>query len=72
MKLTMLALIKRGQAKGALVTGCALIGGAYALWTFYGAGAEATGWGAALLATGIPVYFLMRRSSPSVSESLRQ
>jgi APA family basic amino acid/polyamine antiporter len=69
--LTMLALIKRGQAKGAIVTGCALIGGAYALWTFYGAGGEATAWGAALLATGIPVYFLMRRSSPSVSESLR-
>jgi APA family basic amino acid/polyamine antiporter len=58
---TMLALIKRGQAKGALVTGCALIGAAYAIWTFYGAGGEATAWGAALLATGIPVYFLMRR-----------
>lgn len=69
--LTMIVLLKRGQVKGALVTGCALVGAAYALWTFYGAGGEATAWGAALLATGIPVYFLMRRSSPSVSESLR-
>ena len=57
---TMLVLIKRGEAKGALLTGCALIGAVYALWTFYGAGGAATAWGAALLATGIPVYFLMR------------
>jgi APA family basic amino acid/polyamine antiporter len=41
----------------------ALLGAIYSLWTFYGAGVEATGWGAALLASGIPVYWLMRRSS---------
>ena len=58
--LTMLTLIKRGQAHGAVVAAAAALGGAYALWTFYGAGLEATAWGAALLATGIPVYFLMR------------
>lgn len=58
--LTMLALIKRGQAKGAAVAAAAALGAVYALWTFYGAGAEATLWGAALLATGIPVYFVMR------------
>ena len=57
---TMLALIARGQAKGALVTAAAVLGGLYSLWTFYGAGLEATLWGAALLATGVPVYFLMR------------
>jgi APA family basic amino acid/polyamine antiporter len=57
---TMLALLKRGQAKGAVLAGAAVIGTVYAIWTFYGAGAEATGWGAALLATGIPVYFIMR------------
>lgn len=68
---TMLTLIKRGQAKGAAIAAAAALGAVYALWTFYGAGLEATAWGAALLATGIPVYFLMRRSSPSVSESLR-
>lgn len=61
--LTMLALLKRGQARGAAATGAALLGAAYALGTFYGAGGEATAWGAALLATGIPVYFFMRRGA---------
>ena len=40
-----------------------LVGGIYGLWTLYGAGAEATGWGAVLLATGIPVYWLMRSAA---------
>ena len=38
-------------------------------WTFYGAGGQATAWGAALLATGLPVYFLMRRGSTSQLEA---
>jgi APA family basic amino acid/polyamine antiporter len=59
----MLALLKRGQARGAAATGAALLGAAYALGTFYGAGGEATAWGAGLLATGIPVYFFMRRGA---------
>jgi APA family basic amino acid/polyamine antiporter len=58
--LAMLALLKRGKTKGAAVAAAAAIGAIYSLWTFYGAGAAATGWGAVLLATGIPVYFLMR------------
>jgi APA family basic amino acid/polyamine antiporter len=59
-----LALLRRGKAtKGALVALAAALGAIYALWTFYGAGVEATGWGAVLLATGIPVYFVMRRTS---------
>ena len=68
----MLALVARGQAKGAGITAAAVLGGAYALWTFYGAGGEATAWGAALLATGIPVYFLTRSrdgSSPAAEVS---
>jgi APA family basic amino acid/polyamine antiporter len=63
--LAVIAMLKRGQAKGALLTATALIGAVYAIWTFYGAGGKATGWGAVLLATGIPIYFLMRRSSTS-------
>ena len=59
---TMLALLVRKKASGVLVTFTALIGAIYAIWTFTGAGAEATAWGAALLATGIPVYVLMRRA----------
>lgn len=58
--LAVLALVRRGQAAGSLLVATALAGATYSLWTFYGAGAEASGWGAVLLATGIPVYFLMR------------
>ena len=47
----------------ALLAGVAAAGALYSVWTLYGAGGEAVGWGAALLATGIPVYLVMRRSS---------
>ena len=70
--MAMLALLVRGRAKGAGVTAAAVLGGAYALWAFYGAGLEATVWGAALLATGIPVYFITRSrggSSPTEAAS---
>jgi APA family basic amino acid/polyamine antiporter len=42
----------------------------YAIWTLYGAGYEATGWGAVLLAIGMAVYAAMRlsaRSSPAAA-----
>lgn len=68
----MLALLVKGQAKGVIITAAALLGGTYALWAFYGAGVEATVWGAGLLATGVPVYLLMRwqgGSSPPVVAS---
>ena len=35
----------------------------YSLWTVYGAGLEAAGWGALLLIAGIPVYVVMRRTA---------
>lgn len=41
----------------------AALGLVYALWTFYGAGLEATGWIAVLLALGVPLYFLTPRSA---------
>ncbi|MDQ4088318.1 MAG: amino acid permease [Pseudomonadota bacterium] len=41
----------------------AVIGFLYALWTLWGAGAEATAWGAVLIGAGVPVYFLMRRAA---------
>lgn len=69
--LAVLALLKRGQASGAVVAAAAVLGVIYSIWTFYGAGAEATGWGAVLLATGIPVYFLTRwRSSTNPKEEI--
>lgn len=63
--LAILAMLRRGRARGALLMAAAALGAGYSLWTFYGAGAEATGWGALLLATGIPVYFLMRSRAGS-------
>ncbi|MEZ5891885.1 MAG: amino acid permease [Parvularculaceae bacterium] len=32
----------------------------YSIWTIYGAGGEAVGWGVALLFAGLPVYFFTR------------
>jgi APA family basic amino acid/polyamine antiporter len=58
--LAILTLIKRRGGGSPVLIAAGSVGAIYALWTFYGAGAETTGWGAVLLATGIPVYFVMR------------
>lgn len=58
-----LRMMGRGQLKRGALLLITLVGTGYALWTFYGAGMEATLWGFALLATGIPVYLVMRASS---------
>jgi APA family basic amino acid/polyamine antiporter len=58
-----LVLMARGKLKAPLLGGAAVLGLAFALWAFWGAGKEAAGWGLALLATGIPVYFVMRRAA---------
>jgi APA family basic amino acid/polyamine antiporter len=55
-----LRLTASGQMRRGLLTVVTVAGTLYALWTLYGAGLEATGWGLVLLATGIPVYWLMR------------
>jgi APA family basic amino acid/polyamine antiporter len=51
-----------------LLLGLAIIAGVYALWAIYGAGREAVGWGAVLIAAGAPVYLFVRwrtrRSGP--------
>jgi APA family basic amino acid/polyamine antiporter len=59
--LSALRLMAAGRLQRGLLLLVTLLGTLYALWTLYGAGAEATGWGAVLLATGIPVYLVMRR-----------
>ena len=48
---------RRGTVPLAMV---AIIAAAYSLWAIVGAGAEAVLWGAALLALGVPLYFLVR------------
>lgn len=60
--LSALVLRRRGALGGILVIATAAGGTLFALWTFYGAGLEASLWGLALLATGIPVYLSMRRN----------
>jgi APA family basic amino acid/polyamine antiporter len=60
--LAALRLRARGALGGGLVVATASAGAVFALWTFYGAGAEATAWGAALLASGLPVYLFTRRN----------
>ena len=58
--------------RSAALTAIAVVGILYSLWTLYGAGGEATGWGAVLLGAGLLIYFLMRvlrGSSPAPAES---
>jgi APA family basic amino acid/polyamine antiporter len=55
LRLTQLGTLKRGT-----MTGVTILGVIYGFWTLYGSGFEATAWGAVLLATGIPVYLIMR------------
>jgi APA family basic amino acid/polyamine antiporter len=61
-----LRLMRVGKMPGGALLAFTLVGTVYALWTFYGAGGEATGWGAVLLASGIPVYFLVRWKNGSI------
>lgn len=62
-----LRMMALGQLKRGVLLLVTVVGTGFALWTFYGAGAEATLWGLALLATGIPVWWLMRSSSRASS-----
>ena len=55
-----LRLTQTGTLKRGVMTGVTVLGLIYGIWTLYGSGFEATAWGAVLLATGIPVYWLMR------------
>ena len=52
-----LRLSSRLHSRTVLATGCGAA--LFSLWAFYGAGLEATGWGLALLASGIPVYLAL-------------
>ena len=58
--LSALRLMIEGKLERGTLTAIAIVGAVYASWTFYGAGFEATAWGAVLLATGVPVYLIMR------------
>ncbi len=64
-------LFRRGLG-GPLLAVCALVALAFSLWSFWGAGLQPSLWGLALVATGIPVWFVVRRSrrlSPTPGEA---
>lgn len=63
--LAALRLTMREQIAGTVLILTAVAGLAFSLFAFWGAGGEATLWGVALLTTGFPVYFLMRRATRS-------
>jgi APA family basic amino acid/polyamine antiporter len=67
-----LTLKARGQLNAPAIATAATAGLLFTLLAFWGAGTEASLWGMALVATGIPVYFLMRSrggSSPAAAET---
>jgi len=59
----MLSRSLRGPASLVPVAVVALV---FSLWAFYGAGTEPSLWGLALFASGLPVYWLMRRGERSI------
>jgi len=66
--LAMLALLLRGRVAAgggyrAWLAIAAVVGTLYALWAMVGAGTKAVLWGLVLLAVGVPVFFLMKRSA---------
>lgn len=58
--LSTLVLVRRRLFAAPWVVPAALIGIAFNVWAFWGAGAEATAWGFGLMLTGLPAYALMR------------
>ena len=62
------ALKLRIAPRSKIVPALAAVSTLYCLWAFWGVGAESMLWGAVLLATGVPVYLLMRRSVRSNRE----
>jgi APA family basic amino acid/polyamine antiporter len=49
-----------------------IIGFVYSCWAFYGAGIEASLWSLAMTATGLPIYFAMRRPAAPSAPSGRE
>ena len=57
-----LSMIARGRVRAPLLATTAVLGLIFSVWAMWGAGAEATLWGLSLLATGLPIWALMRFS----------
>lgn len=60
--LAALRLQMRGRMDASVaLTVVAIVAALYACWTLYGAGSQATLWGAVLLLIGLPIHLLMKR-----------
>lgn len=57
-----LALVARRKLRGATLGICAAVSLLFSFWTYWGAGLEASLWGLALIASGIPIWLVVRRS----------
>jgi APA family basic amino acid/polyamine antiporter len=62
------ALKSRISSRGRLAEALPLVSLLYCLWALWGVGAESVVWTIALLATAVPVYWLMRRSELSIPQ----
>lgn len=62
-----IAAIRLGLPRGLAVVGCG-----YAVWTFWGAGIEASLWGLVSLLSGVPVYLAMRGSRAAAEHPAHQ
>jgi APA family basic amino acid/polyamine antiporter len=51
--------------------GVALLAALYSIFAIIGSGLEALAWGLVLFASGVPLYYVLRRSSPPVSRRTR-
>jgi APA family basic amino acid/polyamine antiporter len=61
-----LVLLARRRLAGGLLGLCAAVGLLFSIWTYWGAGLQATLWGAALIASGIPIWIVVRRTRRDV------
>jgi APA family basic amino acid/polyamine antiporter len=59
-------MLSRSQRGPAWLVPVAVVALVFSLWAFYGAGTEPSLWGLALFASGLPVYWLMRRRERSI------
>ncbi len=59
-----LAAIRLRTGRGAVIA-VFVIAAAFSAWAIYGAGREAVLWGAVLMVSGVPLYFLSRGSNPA-------
>jgi APA family basic amino acid/polyamine antiporter len=61
-----LVLLVRRKLSGAVLGVSAAIGLLFSVWTYWGAGLQAVAWGAGLIASGIPIWIIVRRSRRDV------